>query len=104
MAADGHTEAAFNSPALKGYWLPLHIRRFSDGWFVRTGHPRYLALFGKPITHVGGTTIDVLIERLRPFVSCDNAHDVLVTASLFNVRKNILALDLMSCEEPPCPG
>jgi hypothetical protein len=93
MAADGHTEAALAPAALRGYWLPLIIRRFKDGWFVRTGHPRYRALFGKPITHVGGIPVDTVAKRLRPFVSCDNAIGAL--DGIGNLFRNAVVLEAL---------
>lgn len=93
MAADGHTEEAFAPPVLRGHWLPLHIRRFSDGWFVRTGHRRYRTLFGKPITSIGDTPIGTVIQRLRPLVSYDNAIGAL--DGIGNLMRNTVVLEAL---------
>ena len=77
LVGDGHTELAGSHPSLDGAWLPLAIRRFADGWFLRTGHRRYAALFGKRIIEVAGVPIEEAATLVRPFVSADNAMGTL---------------------------
>jgi len=74
LAADGHTEPArfASHPSLRGEWLPLVLRRFSDGWFVRTGHRRYDAVFGRRIVRIGDLPIETVADRVGAYVSSDN--------------------------------
>ena len=73
LAADGHTEPVdAPHPSLQGPWLPLVLRRFQDGWFVRTGHRDHVELFGKQIVRIGGVPIEEAAARVRPFVSSEN--------------------------------
>lgn len=80
LASDGHTEPARFAahPSLRGAWLPLLFRRFTDGWYVRTGHRRYGELFGHRIVRIGDLPVETVAARVRPYVSSDNrigAHD-----------------------------
>jgi len=93
MAADGHTEEASTPIVLRGYWLPMTIRLFSDGWFIRTGHTRYRALFGNPITHIQGTPIELVIERIRPLVSYDN--EIGAVDGIGNLMRNAVILEAL---------
>ena len=83
MAGDGHTEWAVLPESLRGRWLPLIFRRFEEGWFVRTGHPSYHMLFGKPITRWAGVPIHEAVERVLPYVPGENVVGKLDDAANF---------------------
>lgn len=74
LASDGHTEPVRFAahPSLRGEWLPLLFRRFTDGWFVRTGHRRYAELFGGRVIRIGELPVETVARRVRDYVSADN--------------------------------
>lgn len=74
LASDGHTEpVSFAAhPSLRGAWLPLLFRRFTDGWYVRTGHRRYEELFGRRIVRLGDLRIETVADRVADYISSDN--------------------------------
>ncbi len=93
MVGDGHTEWAALPPSLQGEWLPIIFRRFEEGWFVRTGHPQYHALFGKPMTRLAGVPIHEAVERALPYVAGDNVVGKLDGAA--NFLRNVRVLDAL---------
>lgn len=93
FAADGHTEEAFTPPVLRGRWLPLILRRFTDGWFIRTGDRRYRDLFGKPIIYIEGISIEEVVKRIKPLVSCDN--DIGSLDGIGNLMRNVTILEAL---------
>lgn len=99
MVGDGHTEFATLPQSLRGPGLPLIVRRFSEGWFVTTGHTDYSALFGRPIESVGGVPMSELARRLAPYVAADNAVERL--DGIGNYLRLARALDVVGIAAPP---
>jgi hypothetical protein len=106
LASDGHTEPARFAahPALRDAWLPLLFRRFTDGWFVRTGHRRYAGLFGRRIVRIGDLPVETVADRVRPYVSSDNRlgalDDVGDAMRLSAVLEAVGAVDAVGADVP----
>ena len=90
LLSDGHSELAALPPSLRGPGLPLIIRRFAEGWFVTTGHTDHAALFGRPISAIGGVAMPELAHRIEPYLPADNPMDRLDTIGNFLRNAGVL--------------
>ena len=82
LSGDGHTY--FRTPDHgwgERLYLPLFLRRFESGWFVRTGHKQYADLFGKRIVAIEGTPLPEVVRLLQPYVGSGNRMRVLDAAT-----------------------
>ena len=76
--------AYFRSPKEawgKRLYLPLFLRRFESGWYVRTGHKSYPDLFGKRIVAIEKTPLPEVVRRLEPYIGSRNRMRVLDVAN-----------------------
>ena len=74
MVGDGHTgiRELFDDPKIGFGHYAIALYQFEDGLYVYAAAPRYAAIAGGRVTHIGGVAIDAALERLRPFVWRDN--------------------------------
>lgn len=78
---DGHTY--FRTPDAgwgERLYHPLFLRRFASGWYVRTGHREYDALFDKRIVALNGVPMDEVLRRVEPYVGSSNRMRILDVA------------------------
>jgi len=68
LVGDGHTVMlSFPfSPELGSRVYPVGLYQFADGVYVHAADPKYAAAVGGKVVSIGGTPVDVAIERMRP--------------------------------------
>jgi len=85
LVGDGHTVMlSFPfSPELGSRVYPVGLYQFADGVYVHAADPKYAAAVGGKVVSIGGTPVDVAIERMRPYIARDNEMGVRLYAPLF---------------------
>lgn len=105
LTGDGHTYFVPPADAWGGQrYLPVFLRRFRSGWYVRTGHRDHPELFGKRITALGGVPMDEVLRRLEPYAGSPNRMRVLDSAqSLLRLPQVLHALGVIDGLDRPVP-